>query len=75
MARLEGREPKTGRITLCDIQQGFRSVGWINTDQVATIEKELEEVNLDFICPCSPSARLSNWESVDIPMVCSIGEM
>ena len=35
LAKLEGREPKTGRITLCYIRQSFRRTGWINTDQVS----------------------------------------
>jgi len=75
LARMEGREPKTGKITLCDIRQSFRSVGWINTDQVAAIEKELEEEGLVLVHPCSPGARLSNWESVDIPVVFNIDKM
>jgi len=75
LARLEGRELRTGKITLCDIWQSFRSTGWINTDQVAAIEKELEEEGLEFVHPCSSSARLSNWESVDIPVNFNINEM
>jgi len=42
---------------------------------VAAIEKELEEEGLDFVHPCSPGARLSNWESVDISVVFNIDEM
>jgi len=42
---------------------------------VAAIEKELEEEGLDFVHPCSPSARLSNWEFVDIPVAFNIDEM
>jgi len=75
LARMEGHEPKIERITLCDILQSFRSAGWINTDQVAVIEKELEEKGLDFVRPCSPDARLNNWESMDIFVVFNIDEM
>jgi len=75
LARLEGHEPKTERIILCDIRQSFRSAGWINTNQVTTIEKELKEEGLDFVCPCSPGARLSNWESVNIPVVFNVDKM
>jgi len=39
------------------------------------IEKKLEEEDLDFVRPCSPGARLSNWESVDVPMVFSSDEV
>jgi len=42
---------------------------------VEAIEKELEEEGLDFVHPCSPGARLSNWESVDISVVFNIDEM
>jgi len=42
---------------------------------VTTIEKELKEEGLDFVCPCSPGARLSNWESVNIPVVFNVDKM
>jgi len=42
---------------------------------VAAIEKELDEEGLDFVYPCSPDARLNNWESVNIPVVFNVDEM
>jgi len=65
MARLEGRELKMGRITLCDINQSFHSSGWINTNQV----EESEEESLNFGHPCSPHVQLNNWVFVNVSRV------
>ena len=75
LARLVGREPRTGRIALGDINQSFRSAGWINTNQVATIAEEAEEESLNLVHPCPPNMQLNNWVSVDVPRVFNYEEM
>jgi len=69
LARTEGKEPKTNEIPLCSLYQSFYSAGWINLDQVAAIEQELEDGGSDFVRPCRLDEQIGNWKSVEIPMV------
>jgi len=68
-ARIEGREPKMNEIPPCNLNQSFYSAGWINLDQVAAIEQELEDGGSNFVYPCLPDEQIGNWKSVEIPMV------
>ena len=68
-ARIEGREPKIKGIPLCNLYQRFYSVGWINLDQVAAIELELEDEGSKFVHPCLPDEQIDNWKTVEIPVV------
>jgi len=68
-ARIEGRELKMNDIPLCSLNQSFYSAGWINLDQVAAIEQELEDGGSNFVYPCLPDEQIGNWKSVEIPMV------
>lgn len=43
LVRLEGHEPKMGKITFCNINQCFHSVGWINIDQVQQLWERLRK--------------------------------
>jgi len=58
-ARIEGREPKTKEIPLCCLYQSFYSAGWINLDQVAAIEWELEDEGSNFDL-CLPDEQIGN---------------
>ena len=58
-ARIEGREPKTKGIPLCSLYQSFYSIGWINLDQVATIEWELEDEGSNFVTPVFQTNKLA----------------
>ena len=39
LARLQGRELRVGKISICDLKRSFRTAEWINTSQLATIKK------------------------------------
>jgi len=62
-------------ITLCNIGKTFRSVGWINTDQVVVIEEAPIQGSLNLVRPCLPNARIDNWEFQDLPVVFDNDEM
>jgi len=55
LARIQGREPRIGRIHICDIKESFHSVGWINTRQISAIEEQHEFANSDYVWPCPPN--------------------
>ena len=70
VARLQNREPKTERIPICDIQQSFRSAGFVFADQVAVVGDDcFTDNDIDLVYPCSPGTRLNNWEIVEFPVI------
>ncbi|XP_017428789.2 uncharacterized protein LOC108336853 [Vigna angularis] len=40
LARVERREPKVGRIHICDLKESFRSAGWVNAGHIAAVGDE-----------------------------------
>ena len=70
LARLEKREPRTGKVPLCDIRQSFRSGGIMFADQIAAVGDDLE-VHADdgLVYQCSPGTELGNWEAVEFPVI------
>jgi len=74
-AKMEGREPRPKEISLYSLEQSFYSAGWINADQVATIEEEYGDQSFNFVHSCLPNEQISNWEFVDISMVYAQEEM
>ena len=74
-AKIEGREPRTKVIPMCSLDQSFYSAGWINVDQVATIKQRHGDHSFNLVHPCLADEQISNWESVDIPMVFTCDEM
>jgi len=60
LAHIQGREPRMGRIHICDIKESFHSVGWINTRQISVIEEQQDVANSDSVWPCPPNVQLNN---------------
>ncbi|XP_027343037.1 uncharacterized protein LOC113855605 [Abrus precatorius] len=70
MAKLENREPETGRIPFCDLLQSFQSAGFEFADPVAAAEEDThgdEHVNL--VRACSPNTKIHNWEIIEFPVI------
>ena len=74
-AKVEGREPSSKEIPICDLSQSFYSAGWINFDQVAVIEQKNGDLSFNHVHPCRPNEEIGNWKSVDVPMVFSSDKM
>ncbi|XP_017428581.2 uncharacterized protein LOC108336620 [Vigna angularis] len=75
LARMERREPKARKIRICDIKESFRSAGWVNTSHVAVVGEEGGSGSSNFVWACSPDARLSNWETLDLPVMFNSNEI
>ena len=75
LARLQGREPKVGKISVCDLKKSFRSARWINTSQVAAVEDESREGSSRLVQPCPPDMQIDNWKTVNLPVVFKFNQM
>ncbi|KAJ1399205.1 hypothetical protein SESBI_30482 [Sesbania bispinosa] len=79
--RLENREPETRGIPICDIGQSFRSAGLMFSYQVTTIgDQSLPSGDLDhafqnanWVSPCFPDTKLTNWEIIEFPVTIKSG--
>ncbi|XP_014500282.1 uncharacterized protein LOC106761261 [Vigna radiata var. radiata] len=60
LARVEGQEPKAGKIHVSNVKKSFHNAGWINTDQAAAVEDEDGPEGSSFVWACSPDAQLNN---------------
>ena len=67
LARLENREPKTEGVPICDIQQSFRSAGWIVPNTVAVISEDSTN-SQSWVHLGPPGVELDNWEIVSLPV-------
>jgi len=74
-AKVEGREPRSKEIPICDLNQSFYNAGWINFDRVAVIEQRYGDQSFNHVHPCLPDEEIGNWESVNVPMVFSSDKM
>ncbi|XP_052735536.1 uncharacterized protein LOC128197521 [Vigna angularis] len=75
LARAERREPRESKIHIVDIKESFRSAGWINTGQIAAVEDEERPQSSSFVRACSPDTQLSNWETLDLPVMLNVNKI
>ncbi|XP_017416451.2 uncharacterized protein LOC108327238 [Vigna angularis] len=75
LARMERREPKVGRIRICDLKESFRSAGWVNVGHIAAVGDEDGSEGSSFVWACSPDARLDNWKMLDLPVMLNLNEI
>jgi len=75
LARLQRREPWVGKNSICDLKKSFRSAGWINATQVATVEDEFGEGSSSLVQPCPPDMQIDNWKIVNLPVVFKFNQM
>ncbi|XP_027341179.1 uncharacterized protein LOC113854418 [Abrus precatorius] len=61
LARLEGREPKTEGVPICDLLKSFYSAGFEFQDSVATADVDTpEEEVVDLVHTCPPNTEVGN---------------
>ena len=75
LARLQGREPRVGKISICDLKKSFCSAGWINASQVAVVEDEYGEGSFILVQRCPPDMQIDNWKTVNLPVVFKFNQM
>ncbi|XP_057452389.1 uncharacterized protein LOC130744214 [Lotus japonicus] len=70
LARLENQEPKTKRLTVCNLSEKFRSAGFELLGPIAAAEEDIPGIqHADLIRPCAPNENLNNWKVVRLAMV------
>jgi len=75
LAGLQGRKPRVGKISSCDLKKSFRSAGWINVSQVVVVEHEFGEGSSSLVQPCPPNIQIDNWKTVNLPVVFKFNQM
>ncbi|KAJ1432155.1 G-patch domain [Sesbania bispinosa] len=70
LARLGGREPRTGGVPICDIRESFISAGFEHSNLIAAAEGHTQgDVNNNWVRVGPPDAKLPNWEIVELPVI------
>ncbi|KAJ1412110.1 G-patch domain [Sesbania bispinosa] len=70
LARVGGREPRTGGVSICDIRESFISAGFEHSNLIAAAERHTQEnVNNNWVRVGPPDAKLPNWEIVELPVI------
>ncbi|KAJ1422402.1 hypothetical protein SESBI_13026 [Sesbania bispinosa] len=70
LARLGGREPRTGGVPICDIRESFISAGFEHSNLIAPAEGHTQgDVNNNWVRVGPPDAKLPNWEIVELPVI------
>ncbi|XP_027368366.1 uncharacterized protein LOC113874337 [Abrus precatorius] len=69
-ARLEGREPNTKGVPICDLQKSFYSAGFEFQDSVAVAdEEEPKEEVVNLVRICLLNTEIENWKIIELPVV------
>ncbi|XP_027337884.1 uncharacterized protein LOC113851562 [Abrus precatorius] len=69
-ARLEGREPESEGVPICDLLKSFYSAGFEFQDSVTAADEDVpgeEIVNLVHTCPLN--TKVGNWEIIELPVI------
>ncbi|XP_027368345.1 uncharacterized protein LOC113874309 [Abrus precatorius] len=70
LVRLEGREPKTEGVPICDLLKSFYSAGFEFQDSVAAADVDIpEEEVVDLVRTCPPNIEVGNWEIIELPVI------
>ncbi|KAJ1419664.1 hypothetical protein SESBI_14998 [Sesbania bispinosa] len=70
LARLGGREPRTGGVPICDIRESFISAGFEHSNLIAAAEGHTQgDVKNNWVRVGPPNAKLPNWEIVELPVI------
>jgi len=57
------------RVPICHINERFMSVGWMHEDQVAMLDEETDQDQLNWVQPCPPDFELRNWQIIEQPEI------
>ncbi|KAJ1415694.1 hypothetical protein SESBI_17902 [Sesbania bispinosa] len=70
LARIGGREPRTGGVPICDIRESFINAGFEHSNLIAATEGHTQEdVNNNWVRVDPPDAKLPNWEIVELHVI------